>query len=292
MADIKHKDTMTTDRPRSRRSRRGGPVRAPIRIFQSISSGVKKSAKLVGIHGSRKPKTRRRHGHGHGHYGSTNARYSRSSRRRNFRRDGSGSMAANRVILEDDMVHEGSSLVSDEPSLDGHHTSSLRIGQNGHVVGIEMGIGMGAAPQDVQARVLDELEFILRHVVVLISTYLLGATQPITVATETIVWNIGKVLGIAWGTCAFVKLTTWCMTPQPMEEDERTDDMMESIPLLEDNNVHMIDDDNGIKDAASYDYEIGLSRIDADRAPPSPPRVPPSPPQEMKKSLNKRQPLK
>ncbi len=286
---------MTIERQRLRRPRRGGPAKAPIRILQSISSGVKKSAKLVGIHGSRRPRTRRRHGHSHG-YGSTNARYSRSSRRRNLRRNGSGNMAANRVIIEDDMVHEGSSLVSDEPSLDDRHTSSLRLGQNSHMVGIEMDMGMGTAPQDVQARVLNDLELVLRHAVVLISAYLLGVSQPIKFVKEAVVWSIGKVLGIAWGTCAFIKISTWFMTTEPIEEDERIEDMMESIPLIEDNNAQMIDDDNdmirrpssntgSIKDAASYDYEVGLSRIDADRVTGSPPR-------ELKKGLVKRQPLK
>jgi hypothetical protein len=78
----------------------------------------------------------------------------------------------------------------------------------------------------VQARVLNNIERGLRLILLIFGIYLLGWKQSIPFLTPYVVWNVLYFIGIAWGTCALIKVISWIsltyyiMDSQCVEEDE------------------------------------------------------------------------
>jgi len=173
-------------RPRPRRVRTRTAqmtARAPLRLFQSITSGVKKSAKLV--------------------RGNTRTRRQRSHRPR----------TDSRVPLDDDVTGETLPLLNSAPM---RHDSghSLRSGvHNSYRTTASNGtMNQDIDIDDIQARVLRNMEFMLRQILILIAVYLLGSYQPIGFLAPPFVQSVGYFVAVAWGTCALITSVSWVVS--------------------------------------------------------------------------------
>jgi len=157
----------------ARRQRRG-LRRIPNKVFHSISSGVRKGAKLM--RGNRR----------------------RGNRSRSRRSAGTGEI----------------SHPSMPPSRANHHVRSLssRTVNFNSFAESEMPVhdvvDQGIDIDDMQSQVLVQTETFLRYLLVLIGVYLLGMQQPIEFSNPAVVWNIGYVVGIAWTTCFIIRFVS------------------------------------------------------------------------------------
>ena len=153
-------------------------ARVPIKLLRSISSGVKKSAKLVRVTGKRKGT---RHSSRSSRVPSRRSRTSRS--------------------LPDDNAGEHLSLLS--PPARNSIVRSIGSTQKSYEDNDEAVI---VNHDDVQARVLNVAESVLRKALILIGAYMLGFNQAIDLA---LVWNAAYFIGVAWGTCAIIIVLSW-----------------------------------------------------------------------------------
>lgn len=199
-------------RQRQRRSR-GGVVRrtarAPLKIFQ----------KLVRI-GSHKRGDRERR-----LIGSNRAR---SRRRRR----------GNAPLLDDSIsTGENMPLISTPVRDLSTHSTSTRetYVHRSNELDLDQGI------ENIQARVLNTAELILRHILVLIGVYLLGAQQSIQFLTQTLVVNTGYFVGVAWGTCALIQLISW-FGSVPSDSDNQERDSLHDLEEEDQELVHPEED--------------------------------------------------
>ena len=91
---------------------------------------------------------------------------------------------------------------------DGNDPLGLDLSDHDGMNHDEDDVGMGL-DSHIQARVLNSAESILRHILLLIVVYLLGVYQPVATIAPDLVWNAGYLVGVAWGTCALIKLISW-----------------------------------------------------------------------------------
>jgi hypothetical protein len=188
-------------RPRRPRNLARRTARVPLKIFQSLTLGVVRGGKKL-------VRKNRRRG------GSNNAgRKSRRSRRRLDRHlfdDSMSTREENMPLISSPVGNTLRRSLSRRQSGGGSDdgNDALGLDLSDHMNHDDDDVGMGLDSQ-IQARVLNSAESILRQLLLLIVVYLLGVYQPVSSIAPALVWNAGYLVGVAWGTCALIKLISW-----------------------------------------------------------------------------------
>ena len=169
-------------------------ARLPIRLFHSITSGVVKGGKrLVRVNRRGNRLQQQRH---------HSIRPSPRSLRRRRRRHKRNSSLVDQSIPRNENTPLLSSAEKDLTCT--HHSVSTH-----DTIYETRNVGMNNGVANAQARVLNNVESFLRHILILIIVYSLGAHQSITVLSPYLAMNIGCIVGIAWGTCVVIQVISW-----------------------------------------------------------------------------------
>mmetsp|Transcript_21566 Transcript_21566/g.24572 ORF Transcript_21566/g.24572 Transcript_21566/m.24572 type:complete len:586 (+) Transcript_21566:195-1952(+) len=168
--------TIMSDIP-ARRQRRGRR-RMPVKVLRSISSGIRKGAKLV--RGNRRMGNRSR---------------SRQSAGVNLATLPAGHI--NHPLMPPSRASARSLSSCSGNSFEQSNTPSCVVAQE-----IDY----------IQSQVLVHTKSFLRYLLVLIGVYLLGTQQPIKFLNPSLVWNVGYGVGVAWSTCFAIQFVSWILS--------------------------------------------------------------------------------
>lgn len=147
----------------------------PIKVLHSISSGIRKGAKLV----------------------RGNRRRGNRSRSRQSAGVNSPTSSAGKINHPSMPPSRASVRSLSSRSRNSFEQSNMPV----RVVDQEI--------DDIQSQVLVHTESFLRYLLVLIGVYLLGMQQPLN---PSLVWNLGHVVGVAWATCFAIRFVSWILS--------------------------------------------------------------------------------
>eukprot|EP00557_Chaetoceros_sp_GSL56_P005119 CAMPEP_0176499580 /NCGR_PEP_ID=MMETSP0200_2-20121128/13008_1 /TAXON_ID=947934 /ORGANISM="Chaetoceros sp., Strain GSL56" /LENGTH=1717 /DNA_ID=CAMNT_0017898019 /DNA_START=64 /DNA_END=5217 /DNA_ORIENTATION=+ len=203
--------TPTSTSPTASSNKRRMGVRIiPWKMIQTISSSVRKSAKLV--------KNGRRH---------RTSRNGLSTRMRQTVLDyhddryKDDRYSQSRLVVEEGEEEDGEMMVGELSSLllssrlSNRSKSSQSLSaevENLYTVATTTRPASSYYSDGVQAQVLSNIERVLRFSLIFFGVYLIGWMQSITFLTPDVVWKVLYLIGTAWGTCVIIKVISWVLT--------------------------------------------------------------------------------
>ncbi len=213
--EMMHSSPEVNQRQRPRRSRRGvvrRTARAPFKVLQKIVRlGIPKrrdrDRRLIKRSRTRSQRRRRRRGH--------------------------------LDSMDDSLNGESMPLISSPIQEDERSMRSFTSTRHSNDLDLDMEFEI----ENIQARVLNKAELVLRQMLLIICVYLLGASHSVPYLTPNHVTNAGYLVGIAWGTCAIIKTISFFSSVRSSTDyqgHESVDDLEkegEEFILPEENNV-------------------------------------------------------
>mmetsp|Transcript_411 Transcript_411/g.432 ORF Transcript_411/g.432 Transcript_411/m.432 type:complete len:1353 (+) Transcript_411:82-4140(+) len=207
--------------PSTSRSRTSS--RAPKRFVHTIASGIKKSTKLFGKRSKRSRNA---------NYGSIGHMQSERSRGDEY----VGYASADRETMNAPFISRPRSAHSDiggTPDDLNFRLSENSLQTENDQISVE-------DDQNAQVKVLNNLEYVLRSVLIYLGVYLLGVNQPISFLSSEIILKIGYHLFIVWVTCVFIKLIAHFLS---VKERESRELVYDELIYVDDDEVVDVDED-------------------------------------------------
>lgn len=176
-----NEEVMSEETPLVRTSKRRGTKRSK-RIFQVMTGGMRKGLRVL-VRGRRRNRKQYSRNHQSSNSALEESNIENALGRQSNRNINSRAISSRRA-LEDGLLEEEDILaVSDANGLDA-----------------------------IQSQVLSGAELFLRHLLILTGVYLLGTKEYISPSS---VLQASYVIGIAWSTCAFIRLSSWLLSETP-----------------------------------------------------------------------------
>ena len=210
--------------------------KTPSRLVHSIASGLKKGTKLFkkasrGINPNKSKED---------HESNNNTAFGQRRRRR-LRRRKKSNRSRGKNVDECESFSSPEQAIGDvgdsiRGSIQGVQRLSSRT-EESSARGLRRAISYEEEEKDdLQALVLDNFENVVRHFLIYIGVYLLGALQPFPMLSDDIMFLFWHYLLVIWATCVFIKgLTYYVELHQETHiENESLDDEIDAEILVSD----------------------------------------------------------